>query len=176
MNARVFRTLSLSAAVLIGAAIVSLPLAASAASYTGGYSATTATPGATVAYSGTGPDSSAGTATFDGASGSGAVFTTASATSYTFTSSATGAVRFNLTIPASAQAGQVYTSVVVVGGITLSSSTITIVAVPSSGLASTGMDAGPLLWFGGGLVVIGAGAIVLTVMAHRSRSNAARRA
>lgn len=51
----------------------------------------------------------------------------------------------------------------------LAAITVRIAAAPSDGLADTGVDATPYLWFGGGLLVLGVALIVVLTVVRRNK-------
>jgi hypothetical protein len=52
---------------------------------------------------------------------------------------------------------------------TIDTLSIVVAAVPSDGLANTGVDVTPYLWFGGGLVVLGAALITVLIVVRRNK-------
>jgi hypothetical protein len=104
----------------------------------------------------------------------------------TVTSGANGDLAFNIKLPASAPAGSVYSLAVSVGTFqdaktfTLAAAPVDSAALPNTGstdtgsvaLPTTGVDAAPYVWFGGGLLLLGAGLITVLAFVRRSRENA----
>lgn len=140
--------------------------------YTGSLSSNTAAPGATLSYTAanTGfPDTEA-TVTVD----PDVVFLAANTATYT--TSSTGALNFSFQLPGTAAIGQTFVMTVTAGegaGNFEDTETITIVALPADdGTALTGVDPAPYLWFGIGLVVLGAGVLGVLVVSRRNRARA----
>jgi hypothetical protein len=162
--------------MLAGFALVALAVFAVAGpasavnEYTGGLSSNAATPGATLTYSApqTGFPDSVATVTMT----PDAEFLTVNSTTYT--TSPTGALAFSVRLPGTAAIGQTFVLTVAVGqapGNFEDSETITIVALPADadGTALTGIDPAPLLWFGGGLLVLGIAVIGVLVAVRRGQ-------
>lgn len=169
-------------AVLAAGVVLTVPTAANAAtcgSYGLAQSANSAAPGAVVSVNAC-FDQAPGTSVtteFNGAGVTGSdLFAVTPAVSSTSTLGATGAVTYQVRIPASATNGSVYTVSATAGGSTYGGA-ITVVApaaAPGDGLASTGsdFDFAPLALVGGGLIVLG-GLAAVAVVARRSRRAAA---
>jgi hypothetical protein len=162
--------------VLAAGVVLTVPTAANAAtcgSYGLTQSANTAAPGAVVSVTtcfGEAPGTSV-TTSFTGSDVAGGdLFNVTPAVSSGSTLGATGAVTFQVKIPASATHGSVYNVSAATAASTYSGA-ITVVAPAaapgSSGLASTGIDFTPIALVGGGLLVIG-GIAAMTVIRRRS--------
>ena len=171
-----------SVVLAAGVAVLAVPTAANAAtcgSYGLAQSANTAAPGAVVSVTAC-FDAAPGTpvtTNFDGAGVTGGdLFNVTPAVSSASTLGATGAVTYQVRIPASATNGSVYTVSAVAAGSTYGGA-ITVVApagAPGDGLASTGseVDFAPIALVGGGLLLLG-GLAAITVITRRSRRAAA---
>ena len=171
----------LAAVVLAAGAIVAVPTAANAAtcgSYGLAQSANSAAPGAVVSVTACfdeAPGTSV-TTSFEGAGVTGSdLFAVTPAVSSSSTLGATGAVTYQVRIPASATNGSQYTVAATAGGETYGG-VITVVApagAPGDGLASTGsnVDFAPIALAGGGLLLLG-GIAAATVISRRRRAAA----
>jgi hypothetical protein len=161
-----------AAAILAVAATLAVPTAAMAASYPSTVSANSGAAGSTVAYSAqTGqPAGTSATVSLTGnnALESGSI-TPASTLTRTITVGANGVLGFNIKLPSTAPAGSTYTLAVSAGTFTNQQSLSITAAAASSGLAFTGFDAVPYVWFGGGLVVLGAGFFLAMFFVRRNR-------
>jgi hypothetical protein len=177
-----FKKTFIAAAVLVVAASIALPAAAYADDYTGAIDSNAAAPGATFTYSNsTGqPEGTAGQASLvgetDGAPVGGAITPAVFGPVATgnFTVGAGGNMAIHVTIPKNATPGASFTLNVAAGTFsaspTFSVASPTAAAAPSGPVLSfTGFDAVPYFWFGGGLLVLGAGLIVVLTVVRRSR-------
>jgi LPXTG-motif cell wall-anchored protein len=173
------KTRLIATAVVAGALVLGAQTSAFAADYTGAVNATTAAPGATITYFSDDTDEPAftsGTASLTGnLAAEEAAITQASTLSTTVTTDANGNLGFTIKLPTSAPAGSTYTLAVAVGDFN-DAKTLTIAAVPadtaSGALPSTGVDATPYVWFGGGLLLLGAGLVSVLAFVRRSSKTA----
>ena len=101
---------------------------------------------------------------------------------------ANGELNLVVNLPKDAPEGATYSLAVAAGTfsdvVTVSAATVpadggtvtvpvtTTTTTPSGALASTGVDATPYVWFGGGLLVLGAGLVSVLAFVRRSRSEA----
>jgi hypothetical protein len=175
VKTRLIATIAVAGALVLGA-----QTSAFAADYTGAVTSTTAAPGAVITYSATDTDLAAGvvgTASLTGTlAEEEAVITPASTKVATVVSGANGDINFTVKLPTSAPAGSVYTLDVVVGDFQ-DAKTLTITGVPvdtaaGSALPSTGVDVTPYVWFGGGLLVLGAALVSVLAFVRRSNKTA----
>ena len=118
-------------------------------------------------------DAAQGTPVTTGFTGAGAtdLFNVTPAVTANSVLGATGAVTFQVKIPASATNGSKYGVSAATAGATYTGE-ITVVApaaAPGNGLASTGIDFAPIALVGGGLLVIG-GLAAMTVVGRRRRA------
>lgn len=153
-----------------------------AADYTGVVSTNATAPGGVVTYSSTDTDQPAGTvgtASLTGnlAAEEGAIIPASTLTT-SVTTGANGDLSFQIKLPTSAPAGSTYTLDVAVGTFNDAVS-LEVAAVPadtaagssaSGALPSTGVDATPYVWFGGGLLVLGAGLVSVLAYVRRSKN------
>jgi LPXTG-motif cell wall-anchored protein len=176
------KTRIIATAVVAGALVLGAQTSAFAADYTGDVTATTAAPGATISYFSDDTDEApftSGTASLTGTLAlEEAVITPASTLNTTVTTDANGNLGFTVKLPTSAPAGSVYTLAVEVGEFN-DVKTLTIAGVPadtagnaSGALPSTGVDATPYVWFGGGLLLLGAGLVSVLAFVRRSSKTA----
>jgi hypothetical protein len=105
-----------------------------------------------------------------------AVITPASTKTATVVSGENGDLNFTIKLPTSAPAGSTYSLAVSVGDFQ-DAKTLTVAAVPAdtaagSALPSTGVDATPYVWFGGGLLVLGAALVSVLAFVRRSNKTA----
>jgi LPXTG-motif cell wall-anchored protein len=178
VKTRLIATVAVAGALVLGA-----QTSAFAADYTGGVTSTTAAPGAVITYSATDTDLPAGvsgTASLTGnLAAEEAVITPASTKTATIVSGANGDINFTIKLPTSAPAGSTYTLAVAAGDFQ-DAKTLTVAAVPAdtaagaagSALPSTGVDATPYVWFGGGLLVLGAALVSVLAFVRRSNKTA----
>jgi LPXTG-motif cell wall-anchored protein len=179
VKTRLIATVAVAGALVLGA-----QTSAFAADYTGGVNSTTAAPGAVITYSATDTDLPAGvsgTASLTGnLAAEEAVITPASTKTATVVSGANGDINFTIKLPTSAPAGSTYTLAVAAGEFQ-DAKTLTVAAVPAdtaagagagSALPSTGVDATPYVWFGGGLLVLGAALVSVLAFVRRSNKTA----
>jgi LPXTG-motif cell wall-anchored protein len=177
VKTRLIATIAVAGALVLGA-----QTSAFAADYTGAVNSTAGAPGAVITYSATDTDLApgvVGTASLTGTlAEEEAVITPASTKVATVVSGANGDINFTVKLPTSAPAGSVYTLDVVVGSFQ-DAKTLTIASVPvdsaaagSSALPSTGVDATPYVWFGGGLLVLGAALVSVLAFVRRSNKTA----
>jgi hypothetical protein len=167
----------IAAIALAFVAALAVPSAAFAASYTSDISANSAQAGVGITYHAyTGAPNQTGSGSVTGSSGATDPIVTASA--ITVTTNATGVATIHFTIPTSAKAGQTFTAVFSIGGVSAPAQTVTVVAplaitsTSGSPLAFTGVQAVPYFWFGGGLVIVGIALIVVMTITRRSRKSA----
>jgi LPXTG-motif cell wall-anchored protein len=173
------KTRLIATAVVAGALVLGAQTSAFAADYTGEVTATTAAPGATITYTSTETDEApftTGTASLDGTlANEEAVISQASVLRTAVTTDANGDLSFTVKLPTSAPAGSVYTLDVAVGAFQ-DSIELAIAGVPadtaSGALPSTGVDATPYVWFGGGLLLLGAGLVSVLAFVRRSSKTA----
>jgi LPXTG-motif cell wall-anchored protein len=175
------KTRLIATAVVAGALVLGAQTSAVAADYSGEVTATTAAPGATITYFSDDTDEApftTGTASLTGTlAAEEAVITQASTLVQSVTTDASGNLGFTIKLPTSAPAGSVYTLNVAVGAFN-DTETLTIAAVPadtanaSGALPSTGVDATPYVWFGGGLLLLGAGLVSVLAFVRRSSKTA----
>ena len=168
----------LATAAIAGVLVLGVQTSASAADYSGAVTSTTAAPGAVITYTSTDTDLAGvvtGSVSLTGDSAAEeAVITQASTLTTAVSSKANGDISFTVKLPVSADAGDTYTLAVSVGTFQ-DTKTLTVAGVPSdvaangSVLPSTGVDATPYIWFGGGLLLLGAGLISVLAFVRRSR-------
>ena len=175
MNTKILASAALAAALVLGA-----QTSASAVDYAGAINANSAVPGAILKYTATNGNTGLGAfvrgvARLQGNSArSEAVITPASILETTVSTDADGALAFTVKLPTSAPVGSTYTLDVSVGTFQ-DTETFTVAGAPSdvaangSVLPSTGVDATPYVWFGGGLLLLGAGLISVLAFVRRSR-------
>jgi LPXTG-motif cell wall-anchored protein len=175
VKTRLIATVAVAGALVLGA-----QTSAFAADYTGAVTSTTAAPGAVITYSATDTDLPAGvtgTASLTGnLAAEEAVITPASTKTATVVSGENGDINFTIKLPTSAPAGSTYTLEVAAGSFN-DAKTLTVAAVPAdtaagSALPSTGVDATPYVWFGGGLLVLGAALVSVLAFVRRSNKTA----
>lgn len=175
------KTRLIATTIVAGALVLGAQTSAFAADYTGAVNSTTAAPGGLVTYSATDTDQApgtTGTASLTGnlAAEEGAIIT-ASTLTESVTTDANGDLSFQIKLPTSAPAGSTYTLDVNVGTFT-DAVELAVAAVPadtaagaaSGALPSTGVDATPYVWFGGGLLVLGAGLVSVLAYVRRSKN------
>jgi LPXTG-motif cell wall-anchored protein len=176
------KTRLIGTAVLAGALVLGAQTSAFAADYTGEVTATTAAPGATITYFSDDTDVApftTGAASLTGTlAAEEAVITPASTLTTAVTTDANGNLGFSIKLPTSAPAGSTYSLSVAVGEFN-DVKTLTIAGVPtdaagnaSGALPSTGVDATPYVWFGGGLLLLGAGLVSVLAFVRRSNKTA----
>jgi hypothetical protein len=176
------KTRIIATAVVAGALVLGAQTSAFAADYAGEVTATTAAPGATITYFSDDTDEAAfttGTASLTGTlAAEEAVITPASTLVQAVTTDADGNLGFTIKLPTSAPAGSVYTLDIAVGEFN-DTETLTIAAVPadvaanaSGALPSTGVVATPYVWFGGGLLLLGAGLVSVLAFVRRNSKTA----
>jgi hypothetical protein len=164
--------------VLAAGVVLTVPTAANAAtcgSYGLAQSANSAAPGAVVSVTACfdeAPGTSV-TTNFDGAGVSASdLFSVTPAVSSASTLGATGAVTYQVRIPASATNGSVYTVSAATASSTYGGSITVVAPAGSDGdLASTGLDFAPIAMVGGGLLLVG-GLTAAAVIARRRRATA----
>jgi hypothetical protein len=177
VKTRLIATVAVAGALVLGA-----QTSAFAADYTGAVTATTAAPGAVITYSSTDTDlapGTTGTASLTGnLAAEEAVITPASTKNATITAGTNGDINFTIKLPTSAPAGSTYTLAVSAGDFQ-DAKTLTVAAVPAdaaagagSALPSTGVDATPYVWFGGGLLALGAALVSVLAFVRRSNKTA----
>jgi hypothetical protein len=179
VKTRLIATLAVAGALVLGA-----QTSAFAADYTGAVTSTSAAPGAVITYTATDTDLAegvVGTASLTGTlAEEEAVITPASTKVATVVSGENGDINFTVKLPTSAPVGSVYTLEVEVGTF-YDIKTLTIAGVPvdaaaagaaGSALPSTGVDATPYVWFGGGLLVLGAALVSVLAFVRRSNKTA----
>ena len=177
MKTRLIATIAVAGALVLGA-----QTSAFAADYTGAVNTTAVAPGGVITYSATDTDLPAGvtgTASLTGTlAAEEAVITPASTKTATVVSGENGDINFTIKLPTSAPAGSTYTLDVAVGSFN-DVKTLTVAAVPvdsaaagSSALPSTGVDATPYVWFGGGLLALGAALVSVLAFVRRSNKTA----
>ncbi|PRY64648.1 LPXTG-motif cell wall-anchored protein [Glaciihabitans tibetensis] len=153
-----------------------------AADYTGEVTSNTVAPGGTITYSADDTDEdpfTTGTASLTGELAlEEAVITPASTLVTSVTTDAAGDLDFSIKLPTSAPVGSVYTLEVIVGEF-YDVQTFVLAGVPvdtaanaSGALPSTGVDATPYVWFGGGLLILGAGLVSVLAFVRRSSKTA----
>jgi hypothetical protein len=76
------------------------------------------------------------------------------------------AASFGVTFPTTG----VYTLVATQPGNTVGTVSVTVTAVPADEIAFTGTNATPFLWFGGGLLVLGAALVAVLAIVRRNKS------
>jgi LPXTG-motif cell wall-anchored protein len=152
-----------------------------AADYTGVVNTTSVAPGGVITYTSTDTDEAPGTTGTASLTGNLAAeeaeitATTASTLNQTVTVGADGTLGFTIKLPTSAPAGSTYTLAVSVGEFN-DAKTLATVTVPADtaagALPSTGVDATPYVWFGGGLLLLGAGLVSVLAFVRRSTKTA----
>jgi LPXTG-motif cell wall-anchored protein len=178
VKTRLIATLAVAGALVLGA-----QTSAFAADYTGAVTSTSAAPGAVITYTATDTDLAegvVGTATLTGLlAEEEAVITPASTKVATVVSGENGDINFTVKLPTSAPVGTTYTLEVEVGTF-YDIKTLTVAGVPvdsaatgaGTALPSTGVDATPYVWFGGGLLVLGAALVSVLAFVRRSNKTA----
>ena len=180
MNKRVVATSVLAAALVLGGSG-----AAMAAEYPSEVSDNTVTAGGTITFSAQSGEAAGTTVSIslDGllALEEGSI-TTASVLTATSTVAAGGAIDFGVTLPTSVPVGTTYTLAVAaddgIGAPFSAVESLAVAALPADAadgdeLASTGFDATPYVWFGGGLLLLGAGLVSVLAFVRRSNNAAA---
>jgi LPXTG-motif cell wall-anchored protein len=181
------KTRLIATTIVAGALVLGAQTSAFAADYTGVVSTNAAAPGGLITYSSTDTDQPAGTvgtASLTGnlAAEEGAIIPASTLTT-SVTTGANGDLNFQIKLPTSAPAGSTYTLDVAVGTFNDAVS-LEVAAVPadtaagaatgtgssSGSLPSTGVDATPYVWFGGGLLVLGAGLVSVLAYVRRSKN------
>ncbi|WP_213814523.1 hypothetical protein [Glaciihabitans sp. dw_435] len=178
-------------AVLAAALALTATTAANAdETYPSDISANTAAPGADITFSapetGEAPGTPANISLTGDLAAEEATITAASTLTSTVAVAADGSLTFDVSLPTNAAPGSTYTLAVSaddgVGASFNQTQTLTVAAVPADtaadaadgttdGLAETGTDSLPYFWFGGGLLVIGAGFITAMTIVRRNRSH-----
>jgi hypothetical protein len=176
VKTRLIATLAVAGALVLGA-----QTSAFAADYTGAINSTTAAPGGVITYSATDtdlPSGVTGTASLTGTlAEEEAIITPASTKVAAVVSGENGDINFTIKLPTSAPVGSTYTLEVEVGSF-YDLKTLTIAGVPAdsaaagSALPSTGVDATPYVWFGGGLLALGAALVSVLAFVRRSNKTA----
>lgn len=152
------------ASAAIAIALIAAPSAALAVNYTGSTSSNTVSPGGTITYSAeTGQPQ--GTPALVTANPD-VTFSPANSTTYAV--GAAGHFAFSFVVPTSTAPGTVITLTVTAGTFN-DTHTVTVTAISSGGLAHTGVDVAPYLWFGGGGVALGLALIVVVAVTRRNR-------
>jgi LPXTG-motif cell wall-anchored protein len=178
------KTRLIATTIVAGALVLGAQTSALAADYTGVVSTNAAAPGGLITYSSTDTDQApgtVGTASLTGnlAAEEGAIIPASTLTT-SVTTGANGDLNFQIKLPTSAPAGSTYTLDVAVGTFNDAVS-LEVAAVPadtaagssasgSGSLPSTGVDATPYVWFGGGLLVLGAGLVSVLAYVRRSKN------
>jgi LPXTG-motif cell wall-anchored protein len=178
------KTRLIATTIVAGALVLGAQTSAFAADYTGEVSTNTVAPGGLITYTSTDTDQApgtTGTASLTGtlAAEEGAIIQASTLTT-AVTTDANGDLSFQVKLPTSAPAGSVYSLDVAVGTFNDSVS-LELAAVPvdtagagsatgSGSLPSTGVDATPYVWFGGGLLVLGAGLVSVLAYVRRSKN------
>lgn len=174
MKKRLMATALLAGTIVFGGATT--------ATAEGAVDVTSAAPGATIVYTASAEDTGLGGAVIGAASLDGVLAdeqaTLASTRITEVSSKADGSISVAITLPTSAPVGSVYAFDITVGAFQ-DSETITLAGAPAilsdtgsgsrSALPSGGVDATPYIWFGGGLLLLGAGIISVLAFARRSR-------
>lgn len=182
MKTRIIATVAVAGALVLG-----VQTSAFAADYSGVVDDTTVAPGGIITYTSTDTDLPAGvtgTASLTGelaaeeATITSVAITTKSAQ---VTTDANGDLSFQIKLPTSAPAGSTYSLSVAVGDF-VDSKSFAVAAVPadtagtsgsaSGALPSTGVDATPYVWFGGGLLLLGAALVSVLAFVRRSSKTA----
>lgn len=167
----------IAAALLAVAAAIALPTAAHADPYTGTLSSNSVGPGGTFTYTvDTGYPSAPGNASLAGETNGAAVGGSIEAIVYgvaasdKFTTKPTGFVTLQVKVPSNARPGSTFTLSVDVLGFH-SGPTFVIAGSPSVSamLPHTGLNAVPFIWFGSGLLALGAALVVVLSVVRRSR-------
>jgi hypothetical protein len=163
----------IAGAILAVVATLALPTAAMAASYPSTVSANSGAAGSTIVFSAsTGqPTGTPAVVSLTGnnALESGSITPASTLTNSNITVGANGALSFNIKLPTTAPAGSTYTLAVSAGSFVAQQTLSVTAAAASSGLAFTGFDAMPYVWFGAGLVVLGAGFFLALFFVRRNR-------
>jgi LPXTG-motif cell wall-anchored protein len=176
------KTRIIATTIVAGALVLGAQTSAFAADYTGDVSSNTVAPGGLVTYTSTDTDLAAGvtgTASLTGnlAAEEGAIIPASTLTT-SVTTGANGDLSFQIKLPTSAPAGSTYSLDVAVGTFNDTVS-LAVAAVPadttgsasgSGSLPSTGVDATPYVWFGGGLLALGAGLVSVLAYVRRSKN------
>jgi LPXTG-motif cell wall-anchored protein len=178
------KTRLIATTIVAGALVLGAQTSAFAADYTGEVSTNTVAPGGLITYTSTDTDQApgtTGTASLTGtlAAEEGAIIQASTLTT-AVTTDANGDLSFQVKLPTSAPAGSVYSLDVAVGTFNDSVS-LELAAVPvdtagagsatgSGSLPSTGVDATPYVWFGGGLLALGAGLVSVLAYVRRSKN------
>ena len=173
------KTRFIATAVVAGALVLGAQTSAFAADYTGVVNTTSVAPGGVITYTSTDTDEAPGTSGTASLTGNlaaeEAVITPASTLNQTVTVGADGKLAFTIKLPTSAPAGSTYSLTVAVGEFNdvKTLATVTVPADTAAGaLPSTGVDATPYVWFGGGLLLLGAGLVSVLAFVRRSSKTA----
>jgi len=171
------KTRFIATAVVAGALVLGAQTSAFAADYTGVVNTTSVAPGGVITYTSTDTDEAPGTSGTASLTGNLAaeegVITPASTLNQTVTVGADGTLSFTVKLPTSAPAGSTYSLAVAVGAFNdvKTLATVTVPADTAAGaLPSTGVDATPYVWFGGGLLLLGAGLVSVLAFVRRSKT------
>jgi LPXTG-motif cell wall-anchored protein len=178
------KTRIIATTIVAGALVLGAQTSAFAADYTGDVSSNSVAPGGLITYTSTDTDLAAGvtgSASLTGnlAAEEGAIIQASTLTT-SVTTGTNGDLSFQVKLPTSAPAGSTYTLDVAVGTFN-DSVTLAVAAVPADtagtgsasgagSLPSTGVDATPYVWFGGGLLALGAGLVSVLAYVRRSKN------
>ena len=187
MKTRLFATTVVAAALVLGAQT-------SAFAYAPPVTPNTGAPSAVVPYSsgptGQAPGTPADVALTGESAAEGASIVLAAVSTYNSTGlavDANGELNLVVNLPSNAPVGSTYSMTVTAGTFSdVVSMAVTAAPTDASGggavaapvastggaLASTGVDATPYVWFGGGLLVLGAGLVSVLAFVRRSRATA----
>jgi LPXTG-motif cell wall-anchored protein len=181
------KTRLIATTIVAGALVLGAQTSAFAADYTGVVNTNTVAPGGLVTYTSTDTDQApftTGTAALTGElAAEEAAIIQASTLTTSVTTDANGDLSFQIKLPTSAPANSTYTLDVSVGTFN-DTVELAVAAVPadtaagaatgtgstSGSLPSTGVDATPYVWFGGGLLVLGAGLVSVLAYVRRSKN------
>lgn len=153
------------ASLMLAAAAVAVTTSA-AWGYTGALSQNSATPGTTITYTAASTGQAAGTpVTFTVTPGVDNLVGSSTVAS-------DGSLSFSFSLPSTATNGEVFTASVTAGTFS-DTRTITAVVASTSGLAHTGVDTAPYVWFGGGLLALGIALVAVLAVMRRSRKTQA---
>lgn len=166
-----------AAALLIVAAAIAMPAAAYADPYAGALSDNSAAPGSTITYSpDTGNPNTSGDAALSGETDGSPVGGSIEqavygvAASGHFVTSSTGHLTLRIKLPTNAHRGSTFSLAVNAGTFHASPAfTIASPISPSAALSFTGFNALPYIWFGGGLVALGAALVIVLGVVRRNR-------
>lgn len=168
----------LAATVVAAALVIGTPMAASAVTYPSSIIPATATAGATISYTSAVTGQPAGASASASVTGDRAAteasITLASTLTRTFQVASDGRIKLKIALPTTAAAGSTYT-LVVSSGPFVETRAIAVVGAPADaagGLAFTGTDPAPMLWFGAGLLALGGAFVGLMIMRRRNRASA----